>query len=117
MKQSIYRFRLAEPGLFLNKYRQYSSGTQSNEGEGSTRRAGRRIDLARNFRSRAEVVHSVNMLFRQLMNEGVAEIAYDERAQLAYGASFPPETEGDEAYTPELLLIDRQGEARIWVRV
>lgn len=109
VKQSIYRFRLAEPGLFLNKYRQYNSGTQSNEGEGSTRRAGRRIDLARNFRSRAEVVHSVNMLFRQLMNEGVAEIAYDERAQLAYGASFPPETEGDEAYTPELLLIDRQG--------
>ncbi|PYY27493.1 helicase-exonuclease AddAB subunit AddA [Paenibacillus illinoisensis] len=109
VKQSIYRFRLAEPGLFLNKYRQYNSGTQSNEGEGSTRRAGRRIDLARNFRSRAEVVHSVNMLFRQLMNEGVAEIAYDERAQLAYGASFPPETEGDEAYTPELLLIDRHG--------
>lgn len=109
VKQSIYRFRLAEPGLFLNKYRQYNSGTQSDEGEGSTRRAGRRIDLARNFRSRAEVVHSVNMLFRQLMNEGVAEIAYDERAQLAYGASFPPETEGDEAYTPELLLIDRQG--------
>ena len=109
VKQSIYRFRLAEPGLFLNKYRQYNSGTQSDEGEGSARRAGRRIDLARNFRSRAEVVHSVNMLFRQLMNESVAEIAYDERAQLAYGASFPPETEGDEAYTPELLLIDRQG--------
>ncbi|MGF9698739.1 helicase-exonuclease AddAB subunit AddA [Paenibacillus sp. MABNR03] len=109
VKQSIYRFRLAEPGLFLNKYRQYESGIQADGGEENTARTGRRIDLARNFRSRAEVVHSVNMLFRQLMNEGVAEIAYDERAQLAYGASFPPETEGDEAYTPELMLIDRQG--------
>ncbi|MDK8191723.1 helicase-exonuclease AddAB subunit AddA [Paenibacillus sp. UMB7766-LJ446] len=108
VKQSIYRFRLAEPGLFLNKYRQYAAYTDA-DGENGSLRAGRRIDLARNFRSRAEVVHSVNMLFKQLMNEGVAEIAYDERAQLAYGATFPAETLGDEAYTPELMLIDRQG--------
>ncbi|MGC5773827.1 helicase-exonuclease AddAB subunit AddA [Paenibacillus pabuli] len=110
VKQSIYRFRLAEPGLFLNKYRQYAPNSDmEGDGESGSLRAGRRIDLARNFRSRAEVVHSVNMLFKQLMNEGVAEIAYDERAQLAYGATFPAETLGDEAYTPELMLIDRQG--------
>ncbi|WP_413372696.1 helicase-exonuclease AddAB subunit AddA [Paenibacillus taichungensis] len=110
VKQSIYRFRLAEPGLFLNKYRQYAANSDMEvDGERDSLHAGRRIDLARNFRSRAEVVHSVNMLFKQLMNEGVAEIAYDERAQLAYGATFPAETLGDEAYTPELMLIDRQG--------
>ncbi|OPG96521.1 helicase-exonuclease AddAB subunit AddA [Chryseobacterium mucoviscidosis] len=110
VKQSIYRFRLAEPGLFLNKYRQYAANSDMEvDGERDSLRAGRRIDLARNFRSRSEVVHSVNMLFKQLMNEGVAEIAYDERAQLAYGATFPPETLGDEAYMPELMLIDRQG--------
>ncbi|QLG39259.1 helicase-exonuclease AddAB subunit AddA [Paenibacillus sp. E222] len=110
VKQSIYRFRLAEPGLFLNKYRQYAANSDMGvDGERDSLHAGRRIDLARNFRSRAEVVHSVNMLFKQLMNEGVAEIAYDERAQLAYGATFPEETLGDEAYTPELMLIDRQG--------
>ncbi|MGQ8872825.1 helicase-exonuclease AddAB subunit AddA [Paenibacillus sp. TSA_86.1] len=117
VKQSIYRFRLAEPGLFMNKYRNYTASvhvhTDDNE-ENSTKTGvatgtGKRIDLARNFRSRAEVVHSVNVIFRQLMNEGVAEIAYDERAQLAYGASFPSETLGSEAYTPELVLIDRQG--------
>ncbi|KAA8782703.1 ATP-dependent helicase/nuclease subunit A [Paenibacillus sp. 4624] len=117
VKQSIYRFRLAEPGLFMNKYRNYTPSvhvdTEINE-ENGTRTGiatvtGKRIDLARNFRSRAEVVHSVNVIFRQLMNEGVAEIAYDERAQLAYGASFPSETLGNEAYTPELMLIDRQG--------
>ncbi|MCK6075432.1 helicase-exonuclease AddAB subunit AddA [Paenibacillus silvae] len=115
VKQSIYRFRLAEPGLFMNKYRSYKAnapGHAEENGESSTREetgTGKRIDLARNFRSRAEVVHSVNVIFRQLMNEGVAEISYDERAQLAYGASFPPETLGGEAYTPELMLIDRQG--------
>ncbi|WP_338540208.1 helicase-exonuclease AddAB subunit AddA [Paenibacillus tundrae] len=109
VKQSIYRFRLAEPGLFLNKYRQYASSAVLDQDEDSSEHTGRRIDLARNFRSREEVVHSVNMLFRQIMNEGVAEIAYDERAQLAYGASFPSETERDEAYTPEVILIDRQG--------
>lgn len=115
VKQSIYRFRLAEPGLFMNKYRSYRAnapGHEDDHGESSTHEQtgmGKRIDLARNFRSRAEVVHSVNVIFRQLMNEGVAEISYDERAQLAYGASFPSETIGGEAYTPEIMLIDRQG--------
>ncbi|WP_336761959.1 helicase-exonuclease AddAB subunit AddA [Paenibacillus sp. USHLN196] len=110
VKQSIYRFRLAEPGLFMNKYRQYGASMREDGSvEDRLSRTGQRIDLARNFRSRAEVVHSVNMIFRQLMNEGVAEIAYDERAELAYGATFPSETLGDKAYTPELMLIDRQG--------
>jgi ATP-dependent helicase/nuclease subunit A len=120
VKQSIYRFRLAEPGLFMNKYRNYTPSVHvvaDDNGEyeehsartGIETGTGKRIDLARNFRSRAEVVHSVNVIFRQLMNGGVAEIAYDERAQLAYGASFPSETLGSEAYTPELMLIDRQG--------
>ncbi|MGF7046088.1 ATP-dependent helicase/nuclease subunit A [Paenibacillus sp. DS2015] len=99
VKQSIYRFRLAEPGLFLEKYSRY--GTVDSEGIV--------IDLARNFRSRMEVVNAVNVIFRQLMNETVAEINYDERAELVYGASFPS-TEGsemDSTYDPELLLIDR----------
>lgn len=102
MKQSIYRFRLAEPGLFLDKYRSFGSknagggsntigeselselSEKSNESSG-----GSVIDLARNFRSRMEVVNAVNMIFRQIMNETVAEINYDERAELVYGANFP----------------------------
>lgn len=111
VKQSIYRFRLAEPGLFMNKYRNYQASTDvdADGDKESVEGAGKRIDLARNFRARAQVVHAVNVIFRRLMNEGVAEIAYDERARLAYGASFPSETLGSEAYTPELMLIDRQG--------
>lgn len=99
VKQSIYRFRLAEPGLFLDKYRRYDA-----EGKGE----GLRIDLARNFRSRLEVVGAVNMLFRQMMNAGVAEIDYDDAAALSFGASFP-EIPEDGRYTPELILIDRAG--------
>jgi ATP-dependent helicase/nuclease subunit A len=47
----------------------------------------------------------VNLLFRQIMNESVAEISYDTRAELVYGEGFPPQ--GTEDYRPELLLIDR----------
>lgn len=99
VKQSIYRFRLADPGLFLDKYGRY--GVEDNEGTV--------IDLARNFRSRHQVLDAVNVIFRQMMNEVVAEITYDERAELVYGASFPemPDHESNVSYTPELLLIDR----------
>ncbi|WP_410767977.1 helicase-exonuclease AddAB subunit AddA [Fontibacillus sp. BL9] len=101
VKQSIYRFRLADPGLFLEKYRSYGNGFDD---------GGLRIDLARNFRSRSEVVNAVNFLFRQIMNEGVAEIAYDSRAELVYGDGFPELSDGSD-YRPELLLIDRNSDA------
>ncbi|MNB84469.1 ATP-dependent helicase/nuclease subunit A [compost metagenome] len=124
MKQSIYRFRLAEPGLFLDKYNSYSSaGDAGGEGRekgiedtaggnrtGATSGAGGMvIDLARNFRSRMEVVSAVNMIFRQIMDKTVAEISYDERAELVYGANFPGAAEKgpDTYFAPELLLIDR----------
>jgi len=99
VKQSIYRFRLAEPGLFLNKYKSYPSVSSGQ---------GLRIDLARNFRSRQEIVDAVNTIFRQIMNASVAEIDYDERAELVCGATYPV---GEEAfgqeYPAELWLIDR----------
>ncbi|MEK5435937.1 MULTISPECIES: helicase-exonuclease AddAB subunit AddA [Paenibacillus] len=122
MKQSIYRFRLAEPGLFLDKYRSFGSknagGGSNTVGESELSElsekpnessGGSVIDLARNFRSRMEVVNAVNMIFRQIMNETVAEINYDERAELVYGANFPGAAEKgpDTFFAPELLLIDR----------
>ncbi|WP_110932120.1 helicase-exonuclease AddAB subunit AddA [Paenibacillus bouchesdurhonensis] len=99
VKQSIYRFRLAEPGLFLQKYRSYGD-------DGAAE--GLKIDLARNFRSRREVIEAVNYLFRQVMNERVAEISYDSRSELVYGEGFPDNAGED--YRPELLLIDRSGD-------
>jgi ATP-dependent helicase/nuclease subunit A len=93
VKQSIYRFRLAEPNLFLGKYNSFTH-------DGSS--PGLRIDLARNFRSRHEVLDATNFLFKQIMGEKVGEIEYDERAELKPGASYPE----NEAYSVELLLMD-----------
>ncbi|REK77414.1 helicase-exonuclease AddAB subunit AddA [Paenibacillus paeoniae] len=87
VKQSIYRFRLAEPNLFLAKYKAYR--TQAEEGHDSASSIGQRIDLARNFRSRREVVEGVNGVFRGIMRENVAEMDYDARAELVCGASYP----------------------------
>lgn len=80
VKQSIYRFRLAEPGLFMDKYHRFAA----DDG------AGRLINLARNFRSRRGVVDAVNFIFRQIMSPTVGEMVYDARAELACGAEYPP---------------------------
>lgn len=103
VKQSIYRFRLAEPGLFLEKYKSYQKSPGG---------IGRRIDLAANFRSRREVVDGVNYIFKQVMNEAVGEVAYDQSAELVYGAGYPEIADNAaEEFAIELLLIDRSGEA------
>ncbi|WP_243291423.1 helicase-exonuclease AddAB subunit AddA [Bacillus sp. FJAT-47783] len=94
VKQSIYRFRLAEPFLFLSKYKRFTP-----EGEGS----GLRIDLAKNFRSRSEILDSTNYIFKQVMGENVGEIDYNEDAELKLGASYP---DNDDMKT-ELYIIDR----------
>lgn len=96
VKQSIYRFRLAEPGLFLHKYKSYASEPGTLE---------RRIDLSKNFRSRREVVDGTNFIFRQIMTERFGEMAYDAKAELVYGADYPP-VEGQ--WPAELHLIDRK---------
>ncbi|MCE7792003.1 helicase-exonuclease AddAB subunit AddA [Salipaludibacillus sp. CUR1] len=95
VKQSIYRFRLAEPSLFMKKYKHF---TPAGEGEGM------KIDLARNFRSRSQVLDGTNFIFRQVMDEAVGEIAYDEAAELKLGNRDYPDQEGLE---PNLLLINK----------
>ncbi|WP_251554373.1 helicase-exonuclease AddAB subunit AddA [Neobacillus muris] len=98
VKQSIYRFRLAEPNLFLDKYNRFTSdGSES----------GLRIDLARNFRSRKEVLDAANYLFKQIMGVMVGEIVYDEAAELRNGAPYPEE----ESFPVEVILVDQSTEA------
>ena len=77
VKQSIYRFRLARPELFLEKYHAYPQ-----------QETAMRIDLHKNFRSRHEVLNSVNYIFRQIMTENPGGIVYDEDAALYAGAKF-----------------------------
>ena len=95
VKQSIYKFRLARPELFLEKYENYRSG------EGTCRR----IDLSKNFRSRAEVVNAVNDIFSRIMSREVGGIAYDDRAALYAGASYPENPDS----VSELLLVEKPG--------
>ena len=90
IKQSIYRFRLAEPGLFLQRFAAYGRG------EG-----GRRVDLSRNFRSQSAILAGVNFVFSQLMSGGNLEINYDEAAMLHCGRPELP------ACPVELLIIDK----------
>ncbi len=80
VKQSIYRFRLADPGLFLGRYHLYRDEQDAAE---------RRLSLSCNFRCRSSVVNAVNYLFRQLMTSEAAEMAYDRSAELVYGAGYP----------------------------
>ncbi len=80
VKQSIYRFRLAEPMLFLGKYARFSRSAEN---------TGLKIDLNANFRSREEVLHGTNFIFSQIMGERVGEIEYDEDAALKPKAPYP----------------------------
>ncbi|SDW88746.1 helicase-exonuclease AddAB subunit AddA [Paenibacillus sp. CF384] len=121
VKQSIYRFRLAEPGLFLRKYKSYhmagevdAAASEIVPDEQGSGEFGVRIDLARNFRSRQEVVDGVNNVFRAIMREKAAEMDYDARAELVCGATYPSSSEGGpaERYSVELAVLDRgKGEA------
>ena len=107
VKQSIYRFRLACPELFLEKYQTYR------ELENACR-----IDLHKNFRSRSEVLDGVNEIFRQIMTENLGGIVYDKDAMLYPGAVFALDS-GEARRLPEFLLLDpedqdkQEAEARL----
>lgn len=92
VKQSIYKFRLARPELFLEKYDTYQETGDLC-----------RIDLAKNFRSRVQVVDAVNDVFSRIMSREIGGIAYDDKAALYPGATYPAAE--DPAYGSEALLI------------
>lgn len=100
IKQSIYRFRQAEPQLFLEKYESFSRE------EGSKERV---ITLYKNFRSREEVISGVNYVFKSVMSKTVGELEYTEEEALNLGADFrAPEDEKAEVGGPvELHIIEK----------
>ena len=81
VKQSIYRFRLADPTLFLRKYREYADAKDA---------PCRRILLQQNFRSDENILLAVNQVFAHAMRERETEIAYDEGAMLRPGGNCAP---------------------------
>ncbi len=105
VKQSIYKFRMAKPELFMDKYEKYG---EYKEGEDYCK-----IVLGRNFRSRRAVVDAVNDVFACIMQKRFGGVAYDDGAKLYLGASYPWDeevSEQGEAYRTELLLTELETE-------
>lgn len=97
VKQSIYKFRLAEPELFLAKYHQYPHEEDC-----------LRIDLAQNFRSRKEILDGVNFIFSQIMTTKAGELSYGKDEALYCGFDYP-QSEFLTLKSPiELTLLDKQ---------
>ena len=95
VKQSIYRFRLADPLIFTDKYEKYAFLHDAREGEPV------KIMLQENFRSRREVIDGINGVFEVCMSKKLGEVDYDENAHLKCGGVYD-----DEGTAPELVLID-----------
>ncbi len=82
VKQSIYRFRLADPTIFLEKYLAYAPAETAEEG------APRKVLLSRNFRSRTEVLETTNFIFENIMSPQMGEMEYGEEERLNFGAEY-----------------------------
>ena len=98
VKQSIYKFRMARPDLFLSKYKTYKDNGPEIK-----------IELSNNFRSRANVLKSVNYFFYQLMSEDLGGIDYNEKTELVPTKEFPepdPSISGFVDETTEIILAD-----------
>lgn len=95
VKQSIYRFRLAMPEIFMKKYYDYTL----EQGEEQ------KILLSQNFRSRKNILDGINFIFRQIMSQKVGGLAYDDEAALYAGALFPM-FDGNCGGENEVILLD-----------
>ncbi len=104
VKQSIYQFRLADPGIFLEKYHAYLPAEEARPGQG------RKVLLSHNFRSGAEVIEAVNDVFRACMRPEVGGLYYGEAEALREGIPHTPLPEpGVELHA---LQIQEDGYAR-----
>ncbi len=100
VKQSIYRFRLADSYLFLDKYHRYAIDTNEKD---------ILLHLTKNFRTRAEILDGINDVFEHLMISNLAEISYDEKARLNAGINA-------DAYKQspmEFYIIDKQSKQEL----
>jgi ATP-dependent helicase/nuclease subunit A len=106
VKQSIYRFRLAEPTRFLERERRFRgseisnlkpefSNPQSQIPDLKSNPPGEVIDLQANFRSRGPLLAAVNAVFERLMTADAADITYDASHRLHPGKTFPNPVNGE----------------------
>ena len=86
VKQSIYRFRLADPRIFLQHYNTWPPLAAADEHESA------KLLLSRNFRSRKEVLEATNFVFRNVLSREMGELDYGEDEMLRPGASYAEST-------------------------
>lgn len=103
VKQSIYQFRLADPGIFLEKYNTYADADQARPGEG------RRVLLSRNFRSGGAVLEAANDVFRLCMSKRVGGLDYTDSESLTEGIPHEPLGEAE----TELHVIQTEEDAYV----
>ncbi len=102
IKQSIYRFRQAMPSIFNDKYDRYKS-IESLEDDAINSK----IILAKNFRSREQVIESINYIFEKIMSKDLGECSYEKEETLKYGASYE---EDGLNYKTEINVLDLKEE-------
>ncbi|MBQ8281628.1 MAG: helicase-exonuclease AddAB subunit AddA, partial [Lachnospiraceae bacterium] len=100
VKQSIYKFRMAKPELFMEKYNTFGRGEDKSL----------IIDLKKNFRSAGSVINTVNDVFSHVMTDNICGISYDENAALNQGADYGEFDKSDFGVT-EYHMIDTHGES------
>ncbi|MGI5970446.1 MAG: helicase-exonuclease AddAB subunit AddA [Oscillospiraceae bacterium] len=99
VRQSIYRFNLADPGVFLSKYRAFRNWTEAGVNEP------KKVVLAENFRSRPEIAEAVNFVFSRIMSTELGEMDYGKDEYLIADGSFPVSADKN----VELNILDCAG--------
>ena len=103
VKQSIYKFRQARPELFLDKYERYTV-------EENFESKGNKIQLFKNFRSRANILDTTNLIFKEIMSKELGDINYTEEEYLNFGANFEETEKQSIKANTEILVIDKKDE-------
>ena len=96
VKQSIYRFRNANPNIFRSKYSNYSKGVD-----------GVKIDLNKNFRSREEVLNNINLMFDAFMDEEIGGSNYKSDGEAVFGNTKYNDIKADSNYDLDILAYDK----------
>lgn len=103
IKQSIYRFRNANPYIFKNKYDLYRDTS-----------AGEKIDLVKNFRSRKEVLENINLLFNQFMDDEIGGADYKSSHQMVFGnMAYIEKGRTNQNYDLDLLTYSQDKESNM----
>ena len=102
VKQSIYQFRLADPGIFLNKYQTYLPAEEAQP------RQGRKILLSHNFRSGPEVIEAVNQVFTTCMRPETGGLHYGEAEALRKGEAVPHPILPDPAVELHAISVEQE---------